>query len=369
MKRIKIAYITKNMPINGISTVIKNYCLNINANEFEIIVIAGKPVAEYYSNLFNVSNIELRVLNGDIHNPVSYYGHLYKALRSERFDIVHVHGNSATISIELLLAALCGKHIRIAHSHNSTCTHKIQHYLLYPFFSKLYTMGFACSSMAGKWMFRDNPFEIIPNGFDTRKFIYNPIARKDIREELHLDDGFIIANVARFNDQKNHCFLLKIFERIAERRSDAYLLLVGDGPLLPRIKSLVSEHRFRERIIYYGTTDHVEKIYSAADAFLLPSKFEGLGIVFIEAQISGLPVVTSNVVPKEIDIHGLSKFVSLDSPIDEWADAVLQSTCGDREKFFYDCANEIEQYDIKKDAKCLENIYRKLYFSRRENGK
>lgn len=367
MKKTKIAYLTKTMPINGISTVIRNYCQNIDKNEFDITVITGLPIDDYYRQFYIDNGIKLIVLNGAIKNPVSYYCELFKYLRREKYDIVHIHGNSATICLELLMAMLCGQKIRIAHSHNSTAVYKTLHYFLYPFFRFLYTEGFACSTMAGKWMFRNNKFTVIPNGFDIKKFIFNEGARKEIREGLNIVEKFVIANVARFNDQKNHLFLLQVFESIAAKQKDAYLLLVGDGPNLPMIKKKIENCQYKDRIIYYGTTDEVEKIYSAADVFLLPSKYEGLGIVFIEAQISGLPVITSNVVPYEVNINGLAHFLSLSDPADLWADEVLKINQIERTLFYERNKESIDKYDIQKDARFLETIYRQLYQSRRKN--
>src|SRR5699024_6911180 len=126
----------------------------------------------------------------------------------EKFDIVHVHGNSATMTAELFLAWLSKTHIRVAHSHNTTCSNLKIHNMLYPVFSLLYTSGFACSEAAGKWLFRDKMFTIIPNGFNTEKFIFNRKDRCVIREEQHIKGtDFVIGHIGRFNPQKNHEFL------------------------------------------------------------------------------------------------------------------------------------------------------------------
>lgn len=357
MAKIKVAHITKTMPMNGISTVIKNYCLNLDKSQFEITIFTGDPVADYYVELYKDAGIKVIRINESIKRPGRFYVSLYQHLKKEHYDIAHIHGNSATISVELMIAKLSGIKVRAAHSHNSTCTHMAEHLLLKPLFARLYTEAYACSEMAGKWMFEECPFSVVPNGFDTKRFVYSEMDRQSVRDELGIRQKYVLATVARFNDQKNHPLLLKIFEKVAEKREDAVLVLVGDGPNLNKVQELISQHPYRDRIIYYGTTSQVEKIYSAADVFVLPSKYEGLGIVFIEAQINGLPVVTSDQVPAEVNITGHTKFYALTDEPEKWAQGILDCEPADRNDFYNEHSVQIMQYDIVRNAKDLGGKY------------
>lgn len=359
-EKIKIAYLTKNLPANGITNVIMNYSLNLNKNKFEITIISGCPVLDIYKKKCDEQGIKTVELPDKIKSSKQYYLEMWKILSKKKFDIVHVHGNSATITIELMMAKLKGIRVRIAHCHNITCDNLKAHQLLLPIFKRIYTHAFACSELAGHWLFGDKPFTVLPNGFDTYKFVFDAKKRKQIRAELGLKGKFVIGNVARFNAQKNHPYLLQVFEAVAAERENAYLLLVGDGPDLEKIQKIIEQHPYKDRIIYYGVTDHVEYIYDATDVFVLPSKHEGLGIVFLEAQINGLPVVTSDVVPREVDLGKGVTFLALADDVTEWKNAILHAKTIDRDIFYHQHIHAIEGYDIKKNAGQLEKYYRQM---------
>ncbi len=360
-RKIKIGYLTKNLPANGITNVILNYSLNLDRDAFEIVVLAGKPVLDVYKQLLGDHGVRVIELPEKTSSSAKYYLNMAKNLIKERFDIVHVHGNSATITVELLLAKLAGTRIRIAHCHNSTCDNLKVHQLLLPLFKKLYTKGFACSELAGRWLFQDQPFTVLPNGFETSKYIFNSAKRAQLKEELGLNDKFVIGTVARFNYQKNHPYLLKVFEAVAAQRADAWLILVGDGPDLGKIQELIAKHPYQDRIIYYGVTDKVEDLYNGFDVFVLPTRFEGLGIVFLEAQINGLPVVTTTGVPQEVALGERIVFLDLAEDVSKWSEAILASETENREDFYSSHQAKIERYDIKRNAKQLAQDYLDLY--------
>lgn len=359
-KKISIAHLTKNMSVNGISTVIMNYCRHLDRERFKLTIIAGSPVVDMYRAQCEKLGVEIVELPAKIESSKQYYAAMWKSLSEEKYDVVHVHGNSATITVELMMAKLRGIKARIAHSHNSTCDNMRAHKLLSPIFKRVYTQAFACSGLAGRWLFGEKDFVVLPNGFDTHKFIFDAEKRAEMRKTLGIEDKFVIGNVARFNDQKNHPYLLKVFEAVAKEREDACLLLVGNGPHLEKVKALIDAHPYKDRIIYYGITDHVEYIYDAIDLFLLPSKHEGLGIVFLEAQISGLPCVTSDVVPHEVTLGDAITFLPLEEDVTRWKDAVLNAKCTDRTHFYEQHENEIEAYNIQKNAVMLGEYYEKM---------
>lgn len=361
MEKIKLAMLTNDLNMNGISNVVMSYCKELDKGKFEIHIVAGTPVNSIYRKDAEQNNITIQELPSRKQQSKRYYRTLWQVLKKEKFDIVHVHGNSATMTVELFLAWLSGTHIRIAHSHNTTCSNMKIHKMLYPFFSLLYTDGFACSEMAGKWLFHDKLFTVIPNGFCTENFIFSKKDRKAIREELHIKStDFVIGHVGRFNPQKNHEFLLKVFENVAKIKPDAWLLLVGDGPDFKKINQLIQKHRYCNRIIVYGETEKTFKMYSAMDVFVFPSKFEGLGIVVLEAQISGLPVIASDCVPAEVNIENRTSFLSLHSNLAVWVKKIVEATEVDREKFYKDNIEKITQYDITKNSIKLEEYYMEM---------
>lgn len=231
-----------------------------------------------------------------------------------------------------------------------------------PAFQRLYTHGLACGKAAGQWLFGDSPFDILPNGFQTKNFIFSPESRDKIRCETHTTENLVLGHIGRFNHQKNQSFLLEVFRSIGAKRKDAVLLLVGIGPDLDHIKSLVEIHPYKERIILYGETTSPAAIYAAMDVFLFPSKAEGLGIVALEAQISGLPCLASEAVPKDVVLGNQIDFLPIDSP-DLWSErlASIEVKTENRNTFYDRNRERILKYDIAETVKQLEKIYTDLY--------
>ena len=358
--RVKLVFLTTNMPINGISAWMTNYIPHLDKNKFDISIISGEPIDAIYEEFCRDEDIKLIKIGTHVSSTVRYYHNLYKILKESNIDIIHIHGNSSTISLELLIAFLCKIKIRIAHSHNTTCLHKIAHYILKPLFNCTYTNAFACGEKAGEWMFGKKSFRVIPNGFDKKKFKFSKKNRDEIREKLELNDKYILLHVGRFTYQKNHEFLLEIFKQVASKRKDAFLVLVGDGPRFDEIKKIIDTHQYSDRIVCYGTSSEIEKLYSAADIFVLPSRYEGLAFVAIEAQINGLRVITSNKVSEEVNIENRTVFLDLED-LSKWTETILSDKSVDRELFYDSKYDSFKSFDIISCANDLEKEYIRMY--------
>ena len=356
-EKISVAMVTNDMNINGISTVVMNYCKYLNKDKFNVTIIAGKPINELYVEECKKYGIALVEMPERREKPVLFYLGLFKCFIANRYDIVHVHGNSAMITPELFLAWTCGIKHRIAHSHNSTCDNMKAHRVLLPLFNKLYTDAFACRNLAGRWLFGARKFRVLNNGFLVEKFRFDNAKRQLLRKEYGLEDSFVIGDVARFNDQKNHPFLLNVFESVAEQKTNAKLVLIGTGPNLESVKEKIANSKYKDRILYLGESDKVNELYNLMDVFVLPSKHEGLGIVFIEAQINGLPVVTSDQVPREIDLGGKVVFLPLQNSPQSWADEILTIKKTNRLEYYDKHYKEIIRYNISDNVKTLEEYY------------
>ncbi|MBQ8297280.1 MAG: glycosyltransferase family 1 protein [Ruminococcus sp.] len=360
MKKIRIAMIMNDFNMNGISMVVLNYCRYIDKNKFDVTILTGTPVAQPNSEECAKLGVKVKMLPSRKESSAKFYLALLKEVSGKKYDIVHVHGNSAMITPELFISFLKGVRVRIAHSHNSTCDHMRMHKLLLPFFNMFHNHGFACSSLAGNWLFKNGKFDVIPNGFDVERFRFNPEMRAEIRRKLGLEDKFIIGHIGRFNNQKNHPFLLDVFEKAASANKNIYLVLVGGGPDYEKIKALIDKHPFKERIVLYGETACTEEVYNAMDVFVFPSKYEGLGIVLLEAQICGLPCVTSDVVPPEAIISENTVALSLDSGAAEWSRKILSMYEKNRAEVYDRDFEKIQKYNIRKNVCDLEAIYAKL---------
>lgn len=361
-KKIKIAMITNHFGITGIGTVIMNYCKALDKNKYDLTILAGKPIAKKYKKECQENGIHLVAIPSRHNEPIKHYIGVWKALKAEPYDIVHDHGNSSMMAIELTIAKFAGVKNRIAHCHTKGNKEKWNYKILMHAFKHSYTEGFACSKQAGDWIFGQDNFQVLINGFNVKDFIYSDNERKKIRKTLNLEGRFVIGHAGRFNNQKNQTFLLEIFKEFIKVKSNAMLLLVGTGPDLEKIKKLVSIHPNKDKIILYGEASDISGLYSAMDIFVFPSKSEGLGLVAVEAQISGLPCVVSDVVPKEIVVGNNVTFVSLKESASSWANTILNlSTSTEKRKDFYNSNQSlILRYDMNSCVRILDDCYQKI---------
>lgn len=359
-RKIRIAMIATNLKLNGISSVIMNYIRYLDLSRYSISLIVGKGVAPQYKKICYSKNIRIFELPPRKESPFLFYLNLYKILLTHKYDMVHVHGSNASIGMELLLAKFAGIKIRIAHSHNTTSTNMIIHKLMKPIFNFSYTDGFACGKLAGKWLFGNNKFTIIPNGIQVNKFKFDPKIRTRVRDQLNLTGKFVIGHIGRFNYQKNHEFLLQVFKRVEETNKNAVLLLVGRGPNFNRFKHTLDNSSLSKKIILYGETNHPERLYMAMDYFVFPSRFEGLPLTLIEAQVSGLPCLVSDCITPEVKISPNLHFMSLKNSPLKWSKKILSTNTFKRRIFFENNLESIRHYQIQQDVKILDNAYQKI---------
>lgn len=356
MRKIKIAMVAANLELNGISSVIMNYCKNINLDKFEIIIFAGKSINEDYKNECDELGIQVVELPSKKKNIVRYYLSLVKNIKHNYFDIIHVHGNSAVMFLELFIGCLKGIKVRIAHCHNSTCNNIKMHKLLNPLLKKIYTKAFSCGKNAGDWIFGENNYTIINNGININKFILNDIKRQIERKKLNIkSDEFVIGHIGRINNQKNQEFLLRIFEDIADKNEKVKLLMIGDGPNAEKIRNLVLDSRFRNRIILYGESTEPEKFYNVMDIFVFPSRYEGFPVTIIEALASGLNCIVSDKITKEINSCYI-QYNSINDSTEMWIKSIMENMNFRRNSVE---KNIIKNYEIKQCVKKLEEIYLK----------
>ena len=195
--------VNANFGYDGISTVAKSYYRNISRNDFKVdFLTINHGDLDFEKEVISKGNrfICLEMRNK---NPFKYMHELRKVIKSNNYDIIHVHGNSATMFIDLFPAKQEKVRCRIAHSHNTKCDHSIIHKILYPLFKRVYTVGFACSEDAGKFLFEDNAFQVINNGIDCEKYKFNNSVRQSIREKYKLSSKIVIGNIGRLTYQKN----------------------------------------------------------------------------------------------------------------------------------------------------------------------
>lgn len=359
-KQIRIAMIASNLEKNGISTVIMNYCTHLDLSKYVITIIVGEYVDSLFNKICNKLGIQIIVLPRRTQNPLRYYIDLNKALSENEFDIAHVHGSSASIAPELLLARLHQIPIRIAHSHNTTTTNMRVHRMMKPLLNLTYTDAFACGQAAGEWLFANKPFTVIKNGFDVKKFAFNSDNRLRMRQKMNLEGKLVLGHVGRFNYQKNQEFLVQLLQFLRNSDLKVHLMLVGTGKNVSAIKAKVDSLGLTSRVSFVGETNAPEELYSAMDCFIFPSRFEGLPVSLLEAQISGLPCVVSNTVTDEVIIGSSVRMVSLTDSLDAWASLIRTVSPSQRSAFFIENQSKIQEYNITNCVQGLDAKYHEL---------
>lgn len=280
------------------------------------------------------------------------------------YSILHCHMANAAF-LYFPLAKKAGIKHRILHSHNNraaaTFSHAIRNYPLLYIGNREATERIACTEDAGKFLFGRYPFTVIKNSIDVNKFIYSLSMRTSMREQLHLEKNFIIGHVGRLDPPKNQSFLIKIFNAFYQKHPEARLLMIGEGKDETALKQLVQDLQLQHVVKFLGAKKNIEDYYQAFDAFVFPSFYEGLGIVLVEAQCSGLPVFASaDVIPSDARVSNLLTFIPLNNNEDCWEAAIEE--CVENRCVRKSPVEEIRKagYDIRKEAKVLEHYYLSL---------
>lgn len=293
-------------------------------------------------------------------NPFACIRHLKKfyAKNGNKYDYIHFQsGSTAEI---LYVYPFCKKYgIKvISHSHNGNGYSPILNRLFRGLVNRVTSERLSCSAEATQWLFGMkylNRTQLIVNGVDTNRFTYNEKMRKEIRNQYGLTTELIIGHIGRFSEQKNHIFMLEIFKSLLKRDPTAKLLLVGVGELQNKIQKLSSSLQIDKSIIFAGKQIRTEDYYSAFDIFLMPSLYEGLPIVGVEAQCEGLECLFSDQIDKQILITDRAKMLSLNDSPEVWVDAILSSQNTNRLKYPAEILKS--GYSLTDTIKALEKIY------------
>lgn len=368
-KPIIVAQLMTEMILGGIESIVMNYYRSIDKNKFQFDFIA--PEGSTFPN-----KSEIEKLGGKIFvvprysHPFTYIKAVRKIFRENHYKIVHCHMN--TMGIFAMYAAY-KEHIpiRILHNHSminhffsrSEFKRNILKYVLRSF-CKIYPNHFcACSKAAGDWMYGKNfDYSVFNNGICVDKFKFNLELRKSVREELGLQDKLVVGHIGRFCPPKNHIYLVEIFNNLLSFHDNAVLLLIGEGELFEQVKLKVKQFNIEDKVIFLGKQNDTSKYYQAMDVFCLPSRYEGLPVVAVEAQCSGLPCLFSTYVSKESKILDSTVFLSYDDTLDKWAHTLSELAKNQR----VDGAEQVRKcnFDMKEEAKKLEVYYQKLLLTK-----
>jgi glycosyltransferase involved in cell wall biosynthesis len=364
---IRVLHVVTSMDVGGIETMLMNLYRHIDRDKIQFDFLVHRDHKGFYEEeILELGGRIFRLVPIRLNNIIRHQRLLKRFLSNHpEHKIIHSH---ISINSYLILkqAKKTNVPVRIAHSHEAHKSIKEHKFFRRPiimyskmFINKQVTHRFACSEAAGKWLFGENSkFEVINNAIDTKKFIFNESVRKEKRKELKIEDRFVVGHIGNFSKAKNYPFILEVFNEILRNYSNAVLLLIGNNAVDPEIEKKAFQMGIRDDIVLTGVRSDIPDLLQAMDVFLFPSLFEGLGMVAVEAQASGLHCVVADTIPQEIKLTDLVEFISLTETASYWADKVMQFANGYERRNTYD---EICKagYDVIENAEWLESFYLK----------
>lgn len=359
----RVLHVIGRMDRGGTESMLMSYYRHIDREKCQFdFVVHTKETCAFEDEITSLGGRILRVPRFNMLN-LWQYRKAWRRLFAKytEYDIIHIH-HFLVAGIILPIAAKYGITVRIVHSHNTKppifLMKEKAMWLFHRDMMRYSTLCLACGNDAGKYLFGNNDFMVIRNAIETEKFRYSVSVRNKKREEIGLNsEDFVVGHIGSFRTkQKNHNFIIDIFAEIVKYVSNAKLLLVGIGDLQDEIKNKVHSLGLDDKCIFVGSRNDVPLLLSAMDVFLFPSLFEGLSVVLIEAQTSGLPCVVSSVLSSETKLIETFTQIDLSDSVQIWAKAVISSRVNKSRELYCDDVR-LGGYDIRDNVKILEEIY------------
>ena len=357
---IRVAQVIGKLNAAGVEAVMNNYYRYIDREKYQFDFIVDAD-GECTPKQDLVALGARYYMVPPYQNVIQHYLALKKLFKENQYRIVHAGMNSLSV-ISLFAAWTERVPVRINHSHNTAgrgeFTRTALKNILRPFAKVFATDCCACSQVAGEWLFGKKAFRqgtvtILHNAIDPDVFRFNPEIRDKVREDLQLQNRFVIGHVGRLCHQKNQEFVLDVFAELYKEQKDSRLVFVGNGTTDEQLKKRAEQMGIRKAVLFLGVREDVNFLYQAMDVFLFPSRYEGLGLAAVEAQCAGLPVIASTEVPLESKVSGRIQYLDLETNIDIWTAAIMKVREQNADRDIWIDA----RYDIRKEAKKLENYY------------
>lgn len=370
--KIRILHIVPALDGGGVENLLLNYYSHMDRSKYIFdFIVHGEEIGRLES-VFDKLNSKIYHIPTKKSSFSKNLSAMKDIIYKGNYDIIHAHQGSVAI-FPMYFAKKAGIKVRITHSHQAYVKRSILQMLIedpLKYFLKIYsTHWFACGIDAGielwgKKAITKNKVHILNNAIELSKFQYSENIRNEYRKKMGIENKIVIGNVGRLSDQKNHKFLIDIFKEIYDKNNNTVLLLIGKGELEDELKQRVEKFGLTGSVKFLGLRTDVEKLLQAMDIFLLPSKHEGLPVVLIEAQASGLMCYVSDNVTKEVKVTNLIEYISLDNSADEWAERILNGIPYLRTNTLTILDNG--GYNIKKERVNLENLYVEMLYGGRD---
>lgn len=366
MKKINICHVVSALRSGGAESMIYNYSKNMTPNDYNFYLLHQYSATKKNKKELETLNFKIKEITPKKKNIFKNYKETKKFFIQNNIDIVHAHMTLANF-VPLYAAKKAGVKIRICHSHETSSSNRnIFKYIITAILKRLCvkysTILMACGTKAGEFLYGKKNYFVYNNAIDLDKFKYNGIVRKSKREELGIDDKtIVIGHIGRFIDVKNHDFIIKIFTELVKKDKKYKLLLIGNGELENEIKEKIKINNLDDYVIMTGVIENPNDYYNVFDIFILPSKREGLPIVALEAQASGLKCLFSNTIDLNTSVVNENcQFLDLDYK--QWVD-IIQNV-----NIKYNREVKVNKYfkernlDIENEYKKLDKLYKEKYY-------
>lgn len=364
MEPIRVLFVVLNLTVcNGVASYAMNYFRNIDKEKVKIDFLILNSIPTPYYDEIKQEGSRIIALPSFKKGIFKYLKALDNVFNSEtKYDIVHCNVMNIG-AIILRYAKKNGVKVRILHSHATKSAEQkfkeIRNNIIAPITKHYSTDFFSCSKLAGEYLFGTAQYYVVNNAINESKYVFNENKRQLLRNELNINENFVVGTVGRFAPQKNPLFLLEIFAELKKKCNTAKLLWVGSGFMEKELKDKVNVLKLDNNVLFLGDRSDVQDLYQAMDVFLLPSLYEGLPMVGIEAQCAGLPTFVSDTITREMEITNLVTFLSLEESAKKWADTIISYTNNfTRANVEKDICSS--GYSIKNEGKRLEQIYMSL---------
>lgn len=359
MQKIRVLHLELDEHLGGIESFLYNLYSEIDRKivDFDFITRTSNPakgseLSELGAKIYKISSYRY---------PFRYMKDLNSVIKKGKYDVIHIHKNSAAVILPFLITKK-HKNIRVfVHSHNTRSSvggiASILHKINRPFLYKHANIHFACSQIAGEWLYGKRKFKILKNGIIPTQYYFNDEQRRIKRQELGIpENAVVLGNVGRFTNQKNQRRLVEIFSEYKKKYHNSWLILVGDGELKTDVKNYVKQLELNN-VIFTGVREDIPDFMMAMDCFVMTSLYEGLPIVGVEAQATGLKMVVADTVSKEVEISSLVTWFSLKDTNEKITEIIKNSidSTYNRNNGIYEVKKS--GFDMCNTARILLNMY------------
>jgi glycosyltransferase involved in cell wall biosynthesis len=344
----------------GITSTQIEYAKVLDKNKIQMDIAAVHADVPEVIKAFEDLGCRVIVFPDRYSHTFKYCMKLYRSIKKEKYQVVHVHGSSAMLVLELFVARIAGVPCRIAHSRNTSCLNEKMDKMLRPIFHRMYTKALSCGSDAGDFLFEGHEYQVFHNGKDFEKFKYSLETRKKYRDTFGIEGKKVLGFVGNLIEQKNPFFLLDVFKEVCATEKNVHLVIMGDGELREKLVLYSQKLEIYENITFTGRISNVNEIIQACDIMLLPSIYEGLPNVVLEWQIAGLPSLISDKITQECKVTDMVHFLPIDQGTQIWVDKVNSIEVKDnREKASLYACKEMQKagFEIHESTRRLEEIY------------